>query len=181
MQVRRFEELVQTGYIVQNAVKYLAIGSAYVHNIITIDTETLEIKTPTCIGNSEELAKIIETIKNLPDDVLKEILTADDVIENPLPVFMWRDNQIQETQTEDYEWPNTDNKGFILYENTTFKTEKECVEFARSEIIYFLEGVENWAAENVREAQKVLDWIKEYRKHDKYLSEIEAKYKEAQQ
>ena len=180
MQVRRFEKLIQTGYIVQNCQDYLAIGSSYVHNLLAVDAETFEIrKSPIVTDDKSHWAEIIERIEKLPRDVLKEIMTLDDEIENPLPVFTWRHHQIKETQTEDYEWPNTDHKGFILYMNTTFKTEKECAKYARKEIAFLLDAIERQLSKNIKEAQMVLDWVKEYRKDDKYLSGIEAKYMEA--
>ena len=169
---------MQTEYIVQNCGKYLAIGSDFVHDLLSIDRNTLEIKTDFIVKRSEpKWARMIEAIENLPRDVLREIMILDDEIKNPLPVFTWRDNQIHETQTVDYEWPNTDHKGYILYTNSTFKTEKECVEYARRQATCSLEYIENQMNQTLKEAQKVLEWIKEYRKDDKYLSEIEAKYR----
>ena len=179
MQVRRFKKLIPKDYIVQNCRTYLAIGSGYVHDLIAVDSQTLKVITSDIVQRNEpKFAEIIEAIEKLPRDVLKEIMTLDDEIENPLPVFMWRDNQIQETQTEDYEWPNVDSKGFLLYENTTFKTEKECVRYARRNMALFLQWVEELTAANIEKSQKILDCVKEYRRSDKYLSEIESKYEE---
>jgi len=179
MQVRRFEELVKTGYIVQNCVKYLGIGSQFCHDLVSVDVETMKIKTSSIVRRDEpRWERIINAIENLPREVLKEILTLDDTIENPLPVFMWRDNQIQETQTEDYEWPNTDNKGFILYVNLTFKTEKECAEHTRNQMTYEMESIERYAKENIRRSETLASWISEYRRNDNYLTEIESKYKQ---
>ena len=76
------------------------------------------------------------------------------------------------------EWPNTDHRGFILYTNNTFKTEKECAEYARSDMTYFLESIEQRARQNAEDAQKICEWIKQYRKNDNYLSQIESKYRE---
>jgi len=178
MQVRRFEKLVQTGYIVQNCRDYLAIGSQFCHDLASVDVKTMNIKTSSIVKrNDPKWERIIKAIEDLPRDVLKEILTLDDTIENPLPVFMWRDNQIQETQTEDYEWPNTDHKGFILYVNTTFKTEKECAEYSRGQMAYVLESIEEYARENVRRSETLAKRISEYRQNDIYLSKIESKYK----
>jgi len=178
MQVRRFEELVKTEYIVQNCVKYLGIGSQFCHDLVSVDVETMKVKTNSIVRRNEpRWERIINAIENLPRDVLKEILTLDDTIESPLPVFMWRDNQIHETQTEDYEWPNTDHKGFILYVNCAFKTEKECADHARSQMAYALESIEEYARENTERSEILAKWISEYRRNDNYLTEIEAKYK----
>jgi len=180
MQVRRFEELVRTEYIVQNCRgEYLGIGSPYCHDLVSVDVETMKVKTNSITRRDEpKWKRIINAIETLPRDVLKEILTLDDKIENPLPVFMWRDGKIQETQTEDYEWPNTDHKGFILYVNTTFKTEKECAEYARNQMVYALEGIERYAKENIRRSEILAQYISEYRQNDDYLTKIESKYKD---
>ena len=177
MQVRRFNKLIPTGYIVQNCQTYLAIGSGYVHDLIAVNTQTLKVRTSDIVRRDDpKFAEIIEAIEKLPRDVLREIMIHDDEIENPLPVFMWRDNQVVETQTENYEWPNVDSKGFILFENTTFKTERECAEYARRDITITLRWLEERIANNIEESQKTLDRLKEYRRNDEYLSGIEAKY-----
>ena len=170
MQVRRFEKLVHTDYIVQNCGSYLAIGSAYVHDIITIDVGTLDIKTPTIIGDKDTLGRIIADIKKLPLDVLRGIMgNDDDTASLTLPVYMWKNGKIEQTWTDDYEWPNTDHKGFILYTNATFKTEKECVEYARKDTAIFRDSLENWMMRYLDEGQKILGEIRRCSMAGRYL------------
>ncbi|MCL2174455.1 MAG: helix-turn-helix transcriptional regulator [Treponema sp.] len=174
MQVRRFKELIKANYIVQNKDTYLAVGSPYAHDIITVDVDTLKVKAITGIGNSSEINFIVMQIENLPREVLEEIISKDDVIENPLPVFMWRDGKIHETQTEDYKYPNTDHKGYLLYDNTTFKTKAECAKSLRNNMKYSIAAIERRVTEEINGLQTLLKWVKKYRKSDEYLSEIEA-------
>lgn len=127
MQARKLKKLLNTGYIVQNCGEYAAIGSIYVHDIIKIDKQTLDIKVDYRIGDSAGLKNLLDILSKLKESgELRDILDSKDEIPNPLPVFCYRGNQIVESKTDDYEWPNTDDDGYLLYENTIFKTRAEC-------------------------------------------------------
>ena len=142
MQARKLKKLLNIGYIVQNCGEYAAIGSAYVHDIIKIDKQTLKIKVWDCDSNNDNIHALLVKLKEIKDSgELREILDGKDEISNPLPVFCYRGDQIIESKTDDYEWPNTDDDGYLLYENTTFKTKKDCLSYAFKDLSYSFKSI----------------------------------------
>ena len=88
MQARKLKKLLNTGYIVQNCGEYAAIGSAYVHDIIKIDKQTLKIKVWDCDSNNDNIHALLVKLKEIKDSgELREIFEGKDEISNPLPVF----------------------------------------------------------------------------------------------
>ena len=59
---------------------------------------------------------------------LDEIASGDDELKDPVPVFSFRDQKIVKTFTErdEFGWPHCDNEGYLMYDNTAFRTEREC-------------------------------------------------------
>jgi len=114
--------------------------------------------------------EIVSSIESLPRAVLREIMDGDDDTSGlTLPVFAWRDGKVEKTWTEDYEWPNTDHKGYILHRDSAFRTEKECVEYARRDTALLGGSLENWMMTHLEEGQRLLDGIRRRRNWDRYL------------
>ena len=158
MQARKLKKLLDTGYIVQNCGEYAAIGSPYIHDIIKIDKQTLKIEVDRHILLNDKMENLIAKIKELRENgTLRDILNGKDEITEPLPVFMYRGDQIVESKTDSYEWPNTDDDGYLLYENTTFKTREECLAYAIRDLSYSFKSISeqlDQAKEEVARLQK---------------------------
>lgn len=158
MQARKLKKLLNTGYIVQNCGEYAAIGSAYVHDIIKIDKQTLKIKVWQHATNDDNLHALLEKLKEIKDSgELREILDGKDEVVNPLPVFCYRGDQIIESKTDDYEWPSTDDDGYLLYENTTFKTKKDCLSYAFKDLSYSFKSI----SEQLDRAKEEVAWLQQ--------------------
>ena len=163
MKIRKLKELLKTNYILQKSDDRLCIGSAYIHDLISIDRDTLEIKLRDSIRGFEELERIYKKCKELIDNgEMKEIIDGDDDILDMKPIFIFNSKEgVICSYTDDMEWPNTDYTGRLLYENTTFKTKKEAIEFAIKELNYILKR----EIENLNEETKQLERIKSELNH----------------
>lgn len=62
----------------------------------------------------------------------RRIASGNDELFDPIEVYTFRKNKIVKTFTErnEFGWPHHDNEGWLMYENTSFRTEKECQEDA---------------------------------------------------
>lgn len=158
MQARKLKKILDTGYIVQNCDGYAAIGSYYVHDIIKIDKQTLKIEVDRHVPLNDKMENLIAKIKELRENgELRTILNGKDEIAAPLPVFMYRGDKIFESKTDNYEWPNTDDNGYLLYENTTFKTREDCLAYAIRDLSYSFKSISeqlDQAKEEVARLQK---------------------------
>lgn len=158
MQARKLKKILDTVYIVQNCDDYAAIGSPYVHDIIKIDKQTLKIEVDKHAVLNDRMENLLSKIKELRENgELRTILSRKDEIANPLPVFMYRGDSIVESKTDNYEWPNTDDNGYLLYENTTFKTREECLAYAIIDLSYSFKSISeqlDQAKEEVARLQK---------------------------
>lgn len=133
--------LLDTKYIVNNNDDYIAVGSPLCHNLISVDKKTLKIKYALDTFNEgrksikhAELEFIWDRLQELIDSgEIKNIIEGRDEIENPLPVFTVRDGRLVKSFTDQYGWPNITDDGYIMYENTHFKTELEAINYGISE------------------------------------------------
>lgn len=149
MKVRLLKKLLNdTGYSVSNNDKYIAVGSSMCHDLISVNKETLQVKYALdtfregrkCLegksnskGENELLFiwdKLHEIIEN---GQIHDIINGKDEIENPLPVFTVDDGKLVESVTDKYGWPNTDDNGVCMYDNTHFPTAKQAIEYGISE------------------------------------------------
>ena len=133
--------LLDTKYTVNNNDDYIAVGSPLCHNLISVDKKTLKIKYALDTFNEgrksikhAELEFIWDRLQELIDSgEIKNIIEGRDEIENPLPVFTVRDGKLVKSFTDQYGWPNITDDGYIMYENTHFKTEIEAINYGISE------------------------------------------------
>ena len=112
----------------------ICIGSSMVHDLIAYNTVTK--KFTTAVFNpgerhkdADELMFIWNKMHELAESgQLDEIASGDDELKDPVPVFSFRDQKIVKTFTErdEFGWPHCDNEGYLMYDNTAFRTEREC-------------------------------------------------------
>ena len=130
----------------------ICIGSSYVSDLIFYDIITEKLGHSTIFNHFDddtELSYIWKRMKELHESgELNEIIFYNDEILDPIPVFSYRNGQIFETVTErdEFGYPFVDNEGWLMYENSSFHTRKECVNYAIQEgmscLVLFFENAE---------------------------------------
>ena len=159
MKLRKLKKLLNdTGYKVQRkfgSINYyddetkhdiICIGSPYIHDIISYDVESKKFGhassfNPEREKDFPELVYLWNRMHELAESgELDEIASGNDEIFDPIPVFTFRDYKIVKTFTEkdEFGWPYIDNEGWLMYEDTAFKTEAECIDYAINEMGYWL-------------------------------------------
>lgn len=63
------------------------------------------------------------------------IISGNDIIENPLPVFSFINGELLETTTDAYGWPNVTAEGYMMYDGGWFETKKEAIEYGLKQCI----------------------------------------------
>ncbi len=175
MQTRKLKRFLNdTKYIISNCGDYLAVGSGYIHNIISVDVKTLDLKTSGNRGRDDlaydELKQIYDKLRELIDNgAIKEIIEQDDVIESPVSVYTYDNGRIITKYAEKYGWPNVTHDGFLMYENQYFKTPHEAVEAGMENYKASIELWERSRLNVLDNLQKIDDGIAESKK---YLNEL---------
>lgn len=110
----------------------ICIGSAYVRDLIAIRIADTKIFYSNIVRRGEDsyigrLAAQIEADKE--NGILRGLIDTPDVFTRNLPVFTIKDWAVVADHCEDYGWPNTTNLGYIMYENTYFKTREEAYSY----------------------------------------------------
>lgn len=145
MKARLLKKLLNnTGYAVSNNREYIAVGSPMCHDLFSVNKETLKVKY--ALDTFQEGRKYLENKTNsellfiwdklhelIESGQMQEIINGKDEIENPLPVFTVTDGKLVESVTDEYGWPNTDDDGICMYENTHFPTREQAIEYGISE------------------------------------------------
>ena len=134
MKLRKLKKLLNdTGYILSRDTEYneilddekpyrprICVGSPYVRDLIVYNVVTKQLDHPSCFNPDKDstFTELIEIWKRMHDlaesGELDEIALGDDELQNPIPVFTFRNNKIVKTFTEDGEfgWPYCDNEGY---------------------------------------------------------------------
>lgn len=103
----------------------ICIGSPYIHDIIVIRISDAKVVKGYERGN-DDLGRYYAAIKeDEKNGILRGLIETPDVFTQNLPVFTIKDWAVVADYCEEYGWPNTTNSGYIMYENTYFKTRKE--------------------------------------------------------
>jgi hypothetical protein len=180
MKARLLKKLLNdTLYSVSNNEKYIAIGSSMCHYLISVDKETLEVKYALdTFGRgrdaikTKELELVWDKIHELIESgQIKEIINGKDEIENPLPVFTVQKGKLVESVTDKYGWPNTDDNGICMYENTHFPTAKQAIEYGIREY----KAGEEMALRQIKELEDKLSELKEaLQKYRGYVLHLES-------
>jgi hypothetical protein len=188
MKARKLRQLLNnTGYIISNNEKYIAVGSPLCHDLIRVDKETLKIKYAidpfyegrkclegkTNSKGENELLFIWDKLQELiASGEIKDIINGKDVIENPLPVFTVDNGVLVESVTDKYGWPNTDDNGVCMYENTHFKTKKQAIEYGISEYEAGASNISHRIEDIESDLAKAKERLDTYNKRVVYLKEL---------
>lgn len=187
MKARLLKKLLNdTGYSVSNNEKYIAVGSPMCHDLISVNKETLQVKYALdtfregrkCFEETSrqsektELLFIWDKLHELIENgQIHDIINGKDEIENPLPVFTVYDGKLVESVTDKYGWPNTDDDGICMYENTHFPTAKQSIEYGITE---YKAGEEN-TLRRIKELEEDLSKVKErLEKYRGYVSHLQS-------
>lgn len=169
MKARKLRQILNdTGYSISNHEKYIAIGSPLCHNLIKVDKETLKVEYALdtfhegrkCLSDksSTELLFIWDKLHELIESgEIKDIINGKDIIENPLPVFTVENGVVVESITDKYGWPNTDDDGICMYENTHFPTKVQAIKYGIKEY----QAGAKMTAERIEDIEKDLSKAKE--------------------
>lgn len=188
MKARLLKKLLNdTGYAVSNNRDYIAVGSPLCHDLISVNKETLKVKYALdtfregrkCLegkSNSKgenELLFIWDKLHELIENgQIHDIINGKDVIENPLPVFTVKDGKVIESVTDKYGWPNTDDDGVCMYENTHFPTAKQAIEYGISEYNAEKENVIRRIEEIESDLSKAKERLSTYESYIAYLEDL---------
>jgi hypothetical protein len=196
MKARLLKKLLNdTGYAISNNRDFIAVGSPLCHNLISVNKETLKVKYALDAfregrkyleGKSNSKAKmnfylfgenellfIWDKLHELIESgQIQEIINGKDEIENPLPVFTVIDGKLVESVTDKYGWPNTDDNGICMYENTHFPTAKEAIEYGISEYKAREENTLRRIKELEEDLSKVKERLEKYRGYISHLRSL---------
>jgi hypothetical protein len=146
MKARLLKKILNdTGYAISNNDTYIAVGSPMCHNLISVDKATLRVKyaldtfskgREALTKSSPELLFIWDKLHELiTSGEIQDIVNGKDEIENPLPVFTVNsDGKLIESITDAYGWPNTDDGGICMYNNTHFPTKEQAIKAGLDEL-----------------------------------------------
>lgn len=154
---KTFKEKFKVEHTVQVTEKGLCIGSPYIHDLAVVNIETGDIKAKEYWEDflKRDYPQLLEASK---DEILKAI-QEDDVFEKSITIFTFDGGEILKKEAEKFGYPNITHDGCLMYENTFFKTEKEAVKKAISEISheleFYSESIKEKEAEISRLCQKL--------------------------
>lgn len=182
MKARLLAKLMNNcGYYPNNNEEYIAMGSTLCHDLISVNKKTLQIKYAldtfkqgrACLleKDSKNLLFVWDKFQELIDSgQIHDIINGQDEIENPLPVYTFKDGALIKTFTDKYGWPNTTINGDVMYDNTHFKTEKEAVEKAIREYSAGVNIMQERVSDCKERLNKAEDLLKEY---ERYLDQFQ--------
>lgn len=182
MKARLLKKILNdTGYAITNHEPYIAIGSPYVHNLISVDKKTFEVKYALdtfregrkAIKNPE-LEFIWDKLHELNENgQMKDIVEGQDEIENPVTIYTIDDGKLIETFTDKFGFPNITVNGDRMYTNTHFKTKEEAIE---NGIKDYKDDIENWTDGRLKELEEKVEEVKnriaQYKKYVDYLEKL---------
>ena len=182
MKARLLKKLLNdTGYSVSNHREYIAVGSPMCHDLFSVNKETLKIKYALdtfrdgrkCFEETSrqsektELLFIWDKLHELVENgQIQNVINGKDEIENPLPVFSVENGKLIESVTDKYGWPNTDDDGICMYENTHFPTKEQAIKYGIEEY----KAVEENTLGRIKEIED--DLLKVKQRLEKYRSYI---------
>jgi hypothetical protein len=118
---KALKEAFGISHLVQVTPKGICIGSGYVSDIVTIDTQTGEIRENETFSGF--LRRHYPTLQEVsPEEVLKLIETPD-TFSVAIPVYTYEGGDIVEKLCEVIGWPNVTHDGCMMHDNM-FSTDK---------------------------------------------------------
>ncbi len=138
MKLRLLKKLLgDTGYTLTNRRTAIFVGGAMCADIISLDIETLTLKCgvdPFNKGRKSLNNVSLEYIWDRLSDMIKtgeikDIISGNDQIENPLPVYTVENGKLIKTFTDKYGWPGITVEGYEMHDNTYFKTPGKAIDY----------------------------------------------------
>ena len=155
------------GHIVQIRSGFIAIGSAYVPDLIRVSMDGKPSWGNLGPSDNRDLSRYYaEMQKDLPK--LAQLVQSPDSFSQSLPVFTWSSGVILEKECEAYGWPNVTHDGMIQYENTFSSDRMQVVRWAKQDALYGIKCM----LRRRREIKKQAEEIEAY--HDEYVSALAA-------
>ncbi len=125
-----------------------------------------------------ELLFIWDKFQELIDSgEITDIINGKDIIDNPLPVFTVDDGVLIESVTDKYGWPNTDDNGICMYENTHFSTAAQAFEYGLREYNAAVELFENRIMDIKEKLSRAKSELKKYQDYILHLNKESEKLK----
>ena len=141
MGIKKLKEKYDITHIIQREKKGICIGSDYVHDLIVITPE-LEILKSSILSDSGALSDIYKQIKfDYETGELAKILEEKDIFSNLKNIWTYDRGHIIKKQCEKIGWPNLTTDGYIIYDNTFFKSRKEALKACRVDAIYSIKNL----------------------------------------
>lgn len=126
---RSVKEYYNIEHIVQVRDGIICIGSAYIHDLITISMEGELVKSYRDRSN-DDLARYQKEIDS-DLETLRRMVVTPDKFEKSITVWTYDGGEILEKQCEDPTWPNVTHDGEMIYENTFSTDRDEVVKWAK--------------------------------------------------
>lgn len=180
MKARKLRVLLNdTQYSLSNHAEYIAIGSDLCHDLISVNKKTLKVRYALDTFNNgrdalknDKLIFIWDKLHELIESgEIHDIINGKDVIENPLPVFTVECGKLVESVTDKYGWPNTDDDGVMMYENTHYPTKEQAIKYGLNEERLAAKWNKERISELEAEAEKIRLRVKE---HEQNIIELQA-------
>ncbi|WP_151765756.1 hypothetical protein [Acinetobacter colistiniresistens] len=128
---KTFKEHFGIEHTVQITDAGLCIGSAYVHNIVTIDLKTGEIRQSNALSGF--LNREYPQVLNSTAEERLQLINAKDHFEKSITIYTYQGGEIIEKLCEDPKWPHLTHDGRQIYENTHSINKDEVVVMAKRE------------------------------------------------
>lgn len=172
MKARELKKILNnTGYTVAFYGEYIGIGSPLCHDLIKLEISTDKLTYAldrrngrAAVLHHEELTFIWDKLQELIDNGgIADIFNGQDEIENPLPVYTIRDGELISTFTDAYGWPNVTIDGYLMHDNTYFKTASEAIQYGIKEYVSTVGYLKERLAEAIDKVTEIEDKIIEHK------------------
>lgn len=128
----KIEHIVQVLDKKEYGGRVICIGSPYVHDLIVINMEGVVV-VRSAVRDEVEFQRYIQEFNADPEKLKRIIQTPDafDADKNKtVYIFDPRTCKIRTEVCQEYGFPNTTNMGELMYDNTSFRTYKDALNFA---------------------------------------------------
>lgn len=127
MGIKNLKERFQIKHIVQKTSGYIAIGSPYVHNLITIKPDMSIHWSSLGASSNDDLSRYFKEMSEAAESgELAKIINSPDKFGKTIPVWTFKNGRIIKKQCEVFGWPNTSTDGKIM-DSYFYKSRKEAL------------------------------------------------------
>jgi len=128
---KTLKERYNIKHIVSSRPKGLCIGSAYIHDLITVNPKTGKLRLSESFS-SKLKDQYPDLLSASPEDIL-DALNSKDTFSSNLVVYSYDDSGVTEHLCEEYGYPNLTHDGYLMYENTFTSDKSEAIRWAISD------------------------------------------------